>query len=343
MPATPLPPYSPPSVSDVARLAGVSPATVSRAFNTPDLLGPETLERVRRAASQLGYQPYGLARSLRRRRSMVLGIVMPSLRYAYFAGTLELLQSLLAREGYTLLLSSANHDPQTELDGVRAMMAQGVDGVILFGRPLHDESALLLARRGVPHMRCWTAAPDEPSVAFDHGAAMADVVEHLVALGHRRFAVVIPFVALADRSRYRLTAIREALARHGLALPTQAVVDDGGLDAPAGREAVIALRDRGVQATAIVCSNDLIAAGVILECQASGLKVPQDVSVTGYNDSALAGAFTPAITSVDTPVDLHAQEVARAMLAALRERQPFPVVRLPTHLRVRASTGPAPR
>ncbi len=333
--------YIPPSVSDVARLAGVSPATVSRAFNAPERLVPETLERVRRAAGQLGYQPYGLARSLRSRRSMVLGIVMPSLRYAYYAGTLELLQSRLAREGYTLLLSSANHDPQAELEGVRALMAQGVDGVILFGRPLHDESAPLLARRGVPHLRCWSALPDEPSVAFDHQAAMAGVVEHLVALGHKRLALVIPFRALADRFRGRLTAIREALARHGLALPADAVVEDGGLDLPAGREAWRTLRQRGQQPSAVVCSNDLIAAGVILECRAAGLQVPQDVSVTGYNDSALASAFEPAITSVDTPVDLHAQEVARVMLAALREGQPFPLLRLPTQLHVRGSTGPA--
>ncbi len=333
---------SPPSVADVARLAGVSAATVSRAFNTPALLVPETLERVQLAARQLGYQPYGLARSLRRRRSMVVGIVMPSLRYAYYAGTLELLQSLLAREGYTVLLSTANHDPLAELEGVRALMAQGVDGVILFGRALHDESAPLLARRGVPHVRCWSAMPGEPGVAFDHGAAMADVVEHLVGLGHRRLALVIPFLALGDRARGRLTAVREALAQHDLALPNEAIVDDGGLDAPAGRAAWRTLRERGVRATAVVCSNDLIAAGVIIECQASGQRVPQDVSVTGYNDSALAGAFEPAITSVDTPVDLHAHEVARVILAALRDKQPVPVLRLPTRLLARASSGPAP-
>lgn len=339
--APPAPP-APPSVSDVARLAGVSPATVSRAFNAPDLLVPDTLQRVQRAAAQLGYQPYGLARSLRKRRSMVVGIVMPSLRYAYYAGTLELLQGLLAREGYTVLLSTANHDPQAELDGVRALMAQGVDFVVLFGRPLHDQSAPLLALRGVPHLRCWSALPDEPSVAFDHGSAMADVAHHLVALGHRRFAVVVPFIALADRFRGRLTALREALALHGLALHNDAVVDDGGLDAPAGRSAWRTLRARGQLPTAVICSNDLIAAGVILECQAQGLRVPQDVSVSGYNDSALAGAFEPAITSVETPVELHAQEVARVLLAALRDRQPIPCLRLPTHLHVRASTGPAP-
>ena len=120
MPPSPAERTTPPSVADVARLAGVSPATVSRAVNSPALLGPQTLERVQRAAQQLGYQPYGLARSLRKRRSMVVGIVMPSLRYAYYAGTLELLQSLLAHEGYTLLLSTANHDPQAELAGVES-------------------------------------------------------------------------------------------------------------------------------------------------------------------------------------------------------------------------------
>lgn len=334
--------YTPPSVADVAKLADVSPATVSRAFNSPQLLGTETLDRVRVAANQLGYQPYGLARSLRSRRSMVIGVVMPSLRYSYYAGTLELLQSLLAREGYTLLLCSANNDPALELEGVKAMMAQGVDGVILFGRPLNDESALLLTRRGLPFLRCWSALPQEPSVAFEHGLAMAGVVEHLIELGHRKIALVIPFLALRDRFRGRLTAIREAMAGHGLALSNQEVVDDGGLDAASGRAAYQTLTQRGVQATAIICSNDLIAAGVILECQSRGLRVPQDVSVTGYNDSELASAFEPPITSVDTPLEMHAQEVAKAMLAALRDSQPFPVIRLPTYLRVRNSTGPAP-
>jgi len=136
--------------------------------------------------------------------------------------------------------------------------------------------------------------------------------------------------------------MREALAQHDLALPNEAIVDDGGLDAQAGRAAWRTLLERGVRATAVVCSNDLIAAGVIIECQVAGLRVPQDVSVTGYNDSALAGAFEPSITSVETPVDLHANEVARVMLAALRDKQPVPVLRLPTRLLARASSGPAP-
>ena len=297
--------YIPPSVSDVARLANVSPATVSRAFNSPQLVGPETLERIQIAANQLGYQPYGLARSLRSRRSMVIGIVMPSLRYSFYAGTLEFLQSLLAREGYTLVLCSANNDPQLELEGVKAMMAQGVDGVILFGRPLNDESTPLLTRRGLPFLRCWSALPQEPSVAFDHGLAMKSVVEHLVSLGHKKFAVVIPFIALRDRFRGRLEAIRDGLAENGLALSNQEVVDDGGLDAASGRSAYQTLLQRGVNATAIICSNDLIAAGVILECQAKGLRVSQDISVTGYNDSELASAFEPPITSVDTPLEIH--------------------------------------
>lgn len=168
---------------------------------------------------------------------------------------------------------------------------------------------------------------------------MSDVVDHLIGLGHQHIAVVIPFVALGDRRRGRLTAIRESMARHGLALPNQAIIDDGGLDAAAGRAALKTLLSRAIKATAIICSNDLIAVGVILECQSSGLQVPRDISVTGYNDSELARAFEPSITSVETPLDIHAEEVAKAMLAALRDGEPFPTLRLATHLRVRSSTG----
>jgi hypothetical protein len=298
------------------RVAGHRVARLQRA----QLLVPDTLQRVQRAAAQLGYQPYGLARSLRKRRSMVVGIVMPSLRYAYYAGTLELLQSLLAREGYTVLLITANHDAQAELDGVRALMAQGVDFVVLFGRPLHDQSAPLLALRGVPHLRCWSALPDEPSVAFDHGSAMADVAHHLVALGHRRFAVVIPFVALADRFRGRLTALREALALHGLALPNDAVVDDGGLDAPAGRGAWRTLRQRGRAAHGGHLQQrpdrrrrhpGMPGAG---PARAPG-RLGQRLQRLGAGRRLRAGHHLG-----ETPVELHAQEVARVLLAALRDR-----------------------
>lgn len=119
------------TAADVARLAGVSPATVSRAFNAPALLDPQTLERVRQAAARLEYRPHGVARSLRSRRSLIIGVLIPSLQNTYFAETVERVQALLAERGYTVVIASSHYDPEAEHAAVRAMTRQGVDAVLL--------------------------------------------------------------------------------------------------------------------------------------------------------------------------------------------------------------------
>src|ERR1700744_95337 len=183
----------PSRLAEVARLASVSPATVSRAFNSPSLLNAETLRRVTEAADQLGYQPDGLARSLRRNRSMVIGAVMPSLRHAYFATTVEGLQFELARNGYTLLLGVSGFDAQTELATVRSMIRQGVDAFVLVGRQ-HDPALIdLLRQRGKPFIFTWSYDSEFASVGFDHRKAIQPAVDHLLDLGHREFVALMAF------------------------------------------------------------------------------------------------------------------------------------------------------
>ena len=156
------PQLQPSRLAEVAKLAAVSHATVSRAFNTPQLLSPRTLKRVTRAADELNYLPDGLARSLRSKRSMVIGAIMPSLRHAYFATTVEGLQSEIARNGYTLLLGIAGFDMRAELESVRSMIRQGVDGFILVGRQ-HDPALLpLLEDRGKPFVADVVIRPYTP-------------------------------------------------------------------------------------------------------------------------------------------------------------------------------------
>lgn len=329
--------------ADVARLAGVSPATVSRAFNAPQLLDDQTLARVRDAASRLEYRPQGLARSLRSRRSLVIGVLIPSLRNTYFAEMVERVQALLAEHGYTVLIASSRYEASAELAAVKAMAAQGVDALLLVGRPLDVQSRPAAERLGVPTLRAWAWLDEPPCIGFDHDAALREVVRHLLALGHRRFALVAPFQALHDRLRSRQTAVRDALAEAGVALPAGAVVDDVGFGAADGRAALRTLRQRGVRPTAVVCSNDLLAVGVVLQAQADGLVVPRDLSVSGYNDLDLAAAFEPPLTTVATPIADHASRLADALLALARGERVDAGAPLPTRLVVRGSTGPAPR
>lgn len=328
--------------TDVARLAGVSPATVSRAFNAPSLLDAQTLERVRTAAAQLEYRPQGLARSLRSRRSLVIGVLIPSLRNTYFAETVERVQALLAEQGYTVLIASSRYDPAAELAAVKAMAAHGVDALLLVGRPLSPATRPLADDLGMATLRAWVWPDESPCIGFDHDAALREVVRHLLALGHRRFAMVAPFVALRDEVRSRLAAVRDALADAGVPLSGAAVVDDLGFDIAAGRQALQALSGRGISASAVICSNDHLAAGVILQARAAGLSVPHDLSVTGYNDTELGAAFEPPITSVATPMVVHATQVVDALLALAAGQAVDVSQALPTTLLVRGSTGPAP-
>lgn len=327
----------------VARLAAVSKATVSRAFNSPQLLDRSTLERVRDAARQLDYRPNGLARSLRSRRSLVVGVLIPSLNNAYFAETVERVQVLLSGRGYTTVIASSRYEPAAELAAAESMAAQGVDAMLLVGRGLNPQTRPALARRSVPNLRCWVWPDEPPCVGFDHPRALAEVTRHLLALGHRRFAVVSPFVALHDVQRSRLAAIRDTLAEAGIALPAAAVIDHLGFGIEAGRAALAALRGLAPAPTAVICSNDHLAAGVILQARAQGLRVPQDLSVTGYNDLEIARAFEPAITTVETPMHDHAQATFEALMTLVEGRELTAVAALPTRLVPRHSSGPAPQ
>lgn len=332
--------HRPSRLADVAALAEVSPATASRALNMPELLSAGTRARVVAAAHELNYVPDGLARSLRRNRSMVVGAVMPSLRHAYFATTLEGVQSELARNGYTLLLGTASFDLGTELEVVRAMARQGVDGFVLVGRQHDPELLPLLRAREKPFILTWCYDATLPSVGFDHGVAIQPAVDHLVDLGHDDFVVIMMNQTNA-REQERLAGVAAALARRGKQFTLEHAIFAGGSAPRDGRNAFREARARFPQTTAVVCANDLLAAGVLMECSAAGLSVPDEISVVGFGDLDIAGAMNPPITTVRAPAEEMGALATRSLLAKLAGRAELEHIELGTELIVRASTGPA--
>jgi LacI family transcriptional regulator len=327
-------------LAEVARLASVSPATVSRAFNTPTLLNADTLRRVTEAATQLNYIPDGLARSLRRNRSMVIGAVMPALRHAYFASTVEGLQSEIAKRGYTLLLAISDFNETTELAAVRSMIRQGVDGFVLVGKQ-HDPALLPLLRDlGKPFIITWSYDETIASVGFDHRKAIQPAVNHLLDLGHRDIVATMAFLNVSDRERERLAGIKDAFAQRGLPFPGERVVYAGGSGLQDGRNAFRTAQARFPDVTAVICANDLLAAGTMMECAARGLSVPRDISVVGYGDLDIAAAMNPAITTVRTPADEMGRIAASTLLAKIAGQDGIEHIELTTELIVRGSTGP---
>lgn len=341
----PMPPRSPApaSVRDVARLAGVSITTVSRALNTPDAVESETLARIRDAVRVLRYVPRGAARALRSRRSFTIGAVVPALDNAFFANATNALQEVLDRMGYTLLIGSHRYDPVAEVRITRSLVERGAEGLVFVGAEHDPELFVLIRQMGIPYVLTWATDPSgqHPFVGFDNRAAMSRLAQHLLGQGHRSFGVITAPVATNDRARERVAGVRAALESHGLPL-NPGCVAEFPISLSGGREGMRALLALPGRPTAVVCINDVFAVGAIAECHDVGLSVPQDISVAGFGDMEIASVHRPGITTIRTPTSEMGILAAESLVARLAGKSSGARIELDARLVIRASTGPAP-
>lgn len=330
-------------LADVARAAGVSLSTASRALADPELVRPQTRQKVDGAARMLGYVPHGAARALASRRSRTVGAVVPTLDNPIFAHSTQALQQALAEAGYTLLLASNEYDTEAELQVTRALVERGVDGLVFVGTDHLPDLYHFLARAGVPFELTWAIDPNRRHhcVGFSNRLASIRVTQHLLGLGHREFAVVSGFTAHNDRARERVAGVREALAAHGVELPAHRCVETTFAVA-SGRAALGELLALASPPTAIVCGNDILALGVLFECAARGVAVPRELSVSGFDDIELAAEVSPPLTTIRIPTASIGRRAAERLLARLAGKRVPRVEEVPVDLVERASTGPAP-
>lgn len=319
----------------------MSTASVSRVLNGSELVKPAVRARVEEAIRSLNYVPHDAARSLALRRTKTLGAILPTLDNAIFAEGINAFERAARDKGYTLVLSISNYDLDDERHLVRKMIERGVDGLLLIGNDHHPDSFAGLRQAGVQHVCAWTHVPDGPAanVGFSNAAAMVDIIDHLVAFGHRRIGMLAGLTAANDRARERVQGVRNRLADHGLTLP-----DEHMMEIPysirAARQAFPRLAEH--QVTALVCGNDVIAIGVLLEALKRGMRVPGDLSITGFDNLTLSGELHPAITTVEVLAETMGASAANLLIHALEDRKPVESLQLPTRLVVRETTGPAP-
>ena len=328
-------------MEDVARHAEVSTATVSRVISDPQRVRPVLRLRVQESIDALGYTPHGAARALASQRSNTVGAVIPTLDNAIFATTVQTLQTELSASGKTLLLAAFDYDLERERRQIENLLVRGVDGLMLTGEARHPAAYDLLARRGIRYANTYVHDPASPhtTIGFDNRAAMHKVVGYLHQLGHRRFAMIAGIAEGNDRASERIAGTLEALAGHGLALP-----DQGPLERPysmaAGREALRNLLALDPRPTAVVCGNDVLALGALLEAAALGIRVPDALSITGFDDLDLAREIPPGLTTVHAPL----AEMGRLTAAYLLDSDPgLPApkhIELSAELVVRGSTAP---
>lgn len=327
-----------PSLMDVAREAGVSIATVSRALSQPDLLRADTLERVRAVASRLGYRPDRAARALASGRSNTFGVVIPTLNSPIFADSLQEMQRTLSDAGYQLLVASHEYDPAAEFAAVDRLLAHGIDGLFLVGGTRPDATWQLVVSSGVPVVQMWCGHPDYACVGVDNRRAGRLVASHLLSLGHQRIAVVTGPLRNNDRQRERLQGIKQALGEAGLALSASYHTEQP-LSVPGGRLGCSILLELADRPTAIIGTVDVIAIGAIVECRARGLPVPQQMSVAGIDNIELSAHVSPSLTTVDIPSMKIGSEAAHRVLALTKATASRDHVLLPIELVERYSTA----
>jgi LacI family transcriptional regulator len=328
------------SAKDVAQLAGVSTATVSRVINSPGQVDAETQRRVREAVAKLRYVPHGAARALRSHRSRMVGAVVPSFEYALYARTTSAMQAVLDAEGYSMVLAEHHYDLAAELRVTKQLVSHGVDAFVFVG--LHHDPALfaLLENYGRPYVLTWGVDPmrQHPSIGFDNRAATFAMTQHLLGLGHRRFGLLSAPTADNDRATERGAGVRAALAQAGLELDP-ACVQYGPISLSASAammHRLLALEDRP---TAVVSTNDVFAVGGMIACREAGVRIPEDISITGMDNTDLGATQTPALTSIRTPIVEVGRAAAQQVIARLEDQPCEAFQTLPFELVLRGSTG----
>lgn len=291
-----------PTLDDVAKVAGVSPATVSRSLNSPGLVSKDTLERVKKAVDRLGYTPHFGARHMAAKRTKTIGAIIPTMENAIFAEGLQAFQEQLRTYGYTLLVSSSAYDPEIEAEQVRTLVGRGADGVLLIGYWREKAIYDFLEQRNVPFLLAWAFAANNtlPAIGFDNRASMYELCDRVLDMGHRKFAVISGAVEGNDRASNRLKGILERLKFAGID-PKSVPVVETAYGIKNGAEAFERIMQNEPQPTVVMCGNDVLAVGAIQRAQDMGLVVPVDVSITGFDGIELANVVTPRLTTVRVP------------------------------------------
>jgi len=288
------------TLGDVARLAGVSPITASRALNTPDQVAKETLERVREAVSRTGYVPNRLAGGLASARSRLVAAVVPTITGPVFMEMVESLTAALADAGYQLMLGQSGYTQSREDALLDAIIGRRPDGIVLTGIMHSPEGRRRLLASGIPVVETWdlTPTPIDMLVGFSHLHAGAAVAQHLHAKGRRRVALLSGDDERAQRRNRGFIdeALRLGLARSADEIPVRRVPAPTTLGS--GRAGLAALLAETPDLDAAACSSDLLALGVLTEAAARGISVPGRLAVMGFGDLAFAGDTHPALSTV---------------------------------------------
>ncbi len=333
-----------PTITDVSRKAGVSRSTVSRLIAGSGYVSESARKAVEAAIAELGYRPNTMARGLRSNRSNLIGGVVVNVGSPFYAQMIGGIQLTCRSANKSFLVSSGYADPDQEARAILELIDRSCDGLILYlENPLREDVLAVIEQSGIPVV---TIGGDEcpaarAAIAIDNFSGARDGMEFLLNAGHRKIAYLSGGLIYRDM-RERLRGAADALAGHGMTMEDILVIH-GNFEERFGAEATATLLVEHPEVTAIFGGDDDISAGALLSLKRAGKRVPEDISLLGFDDNFHARHLTPALTTVRQPVDEAGKLAARLLLSLLDGEAPAArAYSIPTELIIRDSVGPAP-
>lgn len=330
-----------PTISDVARLAGVSISTVSRVLNDTAPVSDDVDKRVRQAVELLSYTPHAAARNLAVRRTNTVGLLLPELSSGFFAPILRGIESALRESEYHLLVHASLRSADTDPWRRHPIGEHNADGMLLFVNSTDDEDILRNYQRDFPMVLLFFKGPrgvDIPYVGFDNAGGIYQIVEHLVMVHGRRRIVYLRGPVGNQDSDEREVAYRQSLAQLGLPFDP-ALVARGGYSDQGGQAAIEQLIASGVDFDAVFTGDDEAATGVLAALRAAGRRIPEDVAVIGFDDLTFAAHLNPPLTTARAPIEQAGHLAGTILLSILHGEVPEPAPPLHVELVIRRSCG----
>lgn len=290
-------------LADVARLASCAPATISRAINSPEKVSPEKRNQIENAMLELGYVRNHAARTLRSQRSHMVGILIPTLDYALYARLVGAASTRFSEAGISTLIATYDFDLDAELKEARLLLERGAEALVLIGNRHRSKLYELLGRFSVPYVNTYAYNPNgsHPTVGFANSNAAAMIARHLLHLGHKRISVISGITRDNDRTTSRLEGVRSELLKNGIELRESMIVERPYSISDGKQACAILLSRDNPPPTAIICGNDVLAQGALIECAERGMKIPGDISVVGFDNLELAMHANPPLTTINVP------------------------------------------
>jgi len=333
-----------PTLQDVADAAGVSTASVSRCINSPDQVAQKTRDKILATIEKLGYSPNFGASAMAARRTNTVGAIIPTMENAIFARGLQAFQEELHLHGFTMLVASTSYRPEIEKEQIRSLVARGADALLLIGHERDPKVFEFLDARGVPAIVTWTVDPNEarPSVGFDNAAAIYNMTKEAIRLGHTRIAMISAETATNDRAAARVRGIQDAMRDAGLN-PSDLTTIETPYSIENGVKAFEQILATQPRPTVVFCGSDVYAVGALRRAHELGVKVPDDISIVGFDDLELAQVAHPPLTTIRVPHKEMGRAAAASLVNLLKNKVPLSTIELPVELVFRDTLAPAPQ